>query len=358
MNGLIVSMKKILLVGSNSIHCKRYIDGLLTHNLTVEIITNQVMDEFLKLKQTTVNFALHNLKASKQILSVINDFKPDVIHIHQANSYAWHTLRAVAKIKPRPKVILTAWGSDVLVSPNKSKLLKKIVRYNLVNSDIITSDSLFMSAKIAELISSHKAKIHTINFGIQELPIKQNIESKQKVILSNRLHKPLYRIDYIVRAFIKLCQSNLINSDYKLVVAAGGEQTQHLIDMVTNSNCQDRVIFTGMIPYLELVNYYRQASIFVSVPESDGTASSLLESMAYGCIPVLSNLPANLEWVLDGVNGFIVPDVNNLELHLLKALKVSQSQIDYQQLYDFNYKMIATKATFQENIKKFIELYS
>lgn len=351
-------MKKILLVGSNSIHCKRYFSGVIASNTyNVAIITNQLMDEFVGLAQWALNFGLHNLKAATQIRHIITELNPDIIHIHQANSYAWHTLRAVAKLKVRPQIILTTWGSDVLILPNESKLMHKMVRYNLRNADIITSDSLFMSSKISQLISPSTKKIHTINFGIQLLPNKQNLANKQNLILSNRLHKPLYRVDMIIRAFASLCSNNLIDSDYKLVVAAGGDESNKIIQLAKELNIFQRIVFTGMLPYSELVEYYKLAKIFVSVPVSDGAASSLLESMAYGCIPVLSNLPANLEWVLDEINGFIAPDIDNLAQQILSAIQLSCGD-NYSTLYDFNYELITRKAVFKTNINKFLKLYN
>ena len=45
----------------------------------------------------------------------------------------------------------------------------------------------------------------------------------------------------------------------------------------------------------------------MSQPASDSVAVSVLEAMAHGCIPLLSDLPANRELVQDGDNGWIVP---------------------------------------------------
>ena len=44
------------------------------------------------------------------------------------------------------------------------------------------------------------------------------------------------------------------------------------------------------------------------MPRSDSVSVSVLEAMAHGCIPLLSDLPANRELVRDGANGLIVPD--------------------------------------------------
>ncbi|RTL02448.1 MAG: glycosyltransferase [Proteobacteria bacterium] len=351
-------MKKIILIGSNSIHCKRYIAGLVASNkFIITIITNQIMAEFSELPQYEVNFALHSLKSKAKILSIVKSFSPDIIHIHQANSYAWHSLRAMNKLKFRPKIILTAWGSDVLILPHKNKILHKIVKFNLLNADVITSDSLYMSAKIAELLAPEHKVIKTLNFGMQQLPIKQDLAIKEKFILSCRLHKPLYQIEYIIKAFASLCNNQLVNSEYILLVAAAGELTPQLKQLADNLGVSQRVRFTGMLNYNELTEYYRKSSIFVSIPTSDGTSSSLLEAMGYGCVPVLSNLPANLEWVLNEINGFIVPDVLILADELLKAIQLVANQVNYQRLYDFNYDVIQSKADFNTNMTKFIELY-
>lgn len=351
--------KKIVIVGSNSIHCKRYIAGMLAtgrHSL-VGIITNQLMPEFNQIPQLTVNFSVRNLQAARQIYKELLNLAPDVVHIHQANSYAWHTLRAISKLKPRPKVILTCWGSDVLILPNRNKLLHKMVVYNLHHADIITTDSLFMSTMVSKLMGRISRPIRTINFGIQELPPKANLYHKKKLILSNRLHKSLYRIDKIILAFAELVKHELIHQDYQLVVAAGGEMNSKLQALSRELHIESRVIFTGMIPYAELVELYRQSTIFVSVPESDGTASSLLEAMAYGCVPVVSCLPANLEWVIDRSNGFVVPNQNDLFADILAAIQFSENSQKYQQLVDFNYRLIEEKATAANNTRKFIELY-
>ena len=45
--------------------------------------------------------------------------------------------------------------------------------------------------------------------------------------------------------------------------------------------------------------------------------------MYSGCIPVVSRLPANMEWILDKINGILVDDVTKLHLYLTESLQVN-----------------------------------
>ena len=49
------------------------------------------------------------------------------------------------------------------------------------------------------------------------------------------------------------------------------------------------------------------ADVFVSVPSSDGTSVALLQAMAAGCFPIVSDLPSQRELIDHGVNGLRVP---------------------------------------------------
>ena len=47
--------------------------------------------------------------------------------------------------------------------------------------------------------------------------------------------------------------------------------------------------------------------IYVSTARSDTTSVSLLEAMACGLFPVVTDIPANREWIDDGHNGRLFP---------------------------------------------------
>jgi glycosyltransferase involved in cell wall biosynthesis len=78
-----------------------------------------------------------------------------------------------------------------------------------------------------------------------------------------------------------------------------------LKDLSLSLGLGDIVKFTGRVNRRDLVNYLNAADIYVSTSHSDGTSLSLLEALAVGLPAVVTDVPANLEWIKDGYNGFI-----------------------------------------------------
>jgi glycosyltransferase involved in cell wall biosynthesis len=56
-----------------------------------------------------------------------------------------------------------------------------------------------------------------------------------------------------------------------------------------------------------MATWLRASDLYVSNSFSDGASLSLLEAMSCGLPVVVSDVPALLEWVTDGVNGLVVP---------------------------------------------------
>ena len=83
---------------------------------------------------------------------------------------------------------------------------------------------------------------------------------------------------------------------------------------------QDQVQFHGRVNDVQMVRAIQQSRVSVSVPTSDATSVSVLESMACGLPVLASDLPANRQWV-DEQGGWIVPvrDAQALTQALLLA---------------------------------------
>ncbi|MCL1850007.1 MAG: glycosyltransferase family 4 protein [Bacteroidetes bacterium] len=342
-------MKKLLLTGSNTIHTFNYFQLIEDYFDEIVLIT-VTKNEFESQKLTRKYAVYSSLKNPFNYFTAIHKYqtilekeKPDIIHIQQISTYTLLLMKALKKSKLSIPVVVTAWGSDVLVNPKKGWLYKKMVQYVLNHGDAFTADAQFLADEMQKL-TQKKLPIAIANFGInvEDIPIR-----KCNIIYSNRLHKPLYRIDKIIIAFSRFVKHH---SDWQLVVAATGTETENLKQLCNTLEIDSNVEFIGWVDSKINSENYAKAKIWVSIPESDATAISLLEAMSMGCIPVVSHLPANKEWIQNQVNGIVVDNADHD--FLSEALLLNQDTVT-----EINKEIIAQKGTKEVNRKIFYRIY-
>ena len=338
---------KLLLVGNSSVHVFHFYQ-LVQHFCTEVYFVNSAPGKKhpdFDIPHHDLSFSFRNpsksLKTVGAIKKVIREWKPDVIHVHQANTIAALTLKA-AEGSGVPTVV-TAWGSDILLAHTQPKLYQRMLAKVLERGTVFTSDSYFMAHQMQVKQPKKALDIHIANFGID--PIAP--QPKENIVYSNRLHNKLYRIDRIIQSFH--CFSSQ-HPDWKLVVAGIGTETEALKQMVVDLKLEDKVNFVGWLSKEENHQWYAKSKLYVSVPESDATSMSLLEAMSAGCVPVVSNLPANLEWITPEFNGIVVTDINSD--FISQGLKMDQ-----QDVMAVNQKIIALHGTKEINSQKFIAVY-
>ena len=360
----------VLLLGSASIHVARVARGLCEAGQPVVLATHGALameHHPLLLDATEIDLSVLNWRTPHRLRELITRWSPRVVHAQQANSVGWHAARAVRGTGV--PMVLTLWGSDVLTLPSRSPLHRWMVKRALRGASAWTADANVLldaarqlvgdvgdvgdTGEASEANSTPRIERVWIPLGIPE-PVAMPEVPRERRILSCRLHKPLYRIDAILRAFARLpgrCQA------WRLEVASGGPQTDELRRLAAALGVAERVDFTGVLDASALARSYHRAAVFASVPETDGTSVSLLEAMAAGCVPVLSDLPANREWVTEGRNGFLAPDLSQLDQALLRAVDTWESGEWARSGQPFNAATVRDKALFSRNIQQFLALY-
>ena len=247
---------------------------------------------------------------------VASRFQPTLVHGHYVTSYG---LWAAACGLTCPKV-LTAWGSDILVTPRESRLMRLVVAWSLRRADLITADSMDMIDEIARY--HPQAPCHQILWGADTdlfTPVAPERRAPGFDVVSLRSWEPNYNIDVIVDAFADFVQQRP-QADARLHLLGGGSLQDALEQQVKQLGLVDVVRFHGRVNDRAMVEAIQRSSVSVSVPTSDATSVSVLESMACGLPIVASDLPANRQWV-DEQGGCIVPvrDVQALS-HALQRL--------------------------------------
>jgi glycosyltransferase involved in cell wall biosynthesis len=143
----------------------------------------------------------------------------------------------------------------------------------------------------------------------------------------------------------------------KFLIAGDGPEKETLEREVKNLNINSSVRFLGRVPHEQMPNLLSQADIYVSTSLYDGTSVSLLEAMGSGAFPVVTDIPSNREWIVDGKNGFLVPidEAGILASRILDAIRnrdlLEKSRSD-------NLLIVEKKAFWPTNIKRLEGIYS
>lgn len=265
---------------------------------------------------------------------IVEKIEPKFLNAHYLSSYG--VIAALIKRSNRGlKLIQSTWGSDVLVTPYENSIKRNIAAFGLSQADLITSDSYFMSDKISELCANEK--IETFAFGLDEVDMNSQSEKDENLLFSNRALSENYNIDKIIKWF-----AGLKNDKLRLIIANDGDLKNELQDLAKRLGVLEQISFVGFLNKEEQDDLYKKAAYYISIPSSDSTAVSLLEAMSFGCYPIVSNLPANREWIIDECNGSFFS----------KDLVLPKRDENIQNI---NKNIISKKAIFSQSIKNFVK---
>ena len=147
------------------------------------------------------------------------------------------------------------------------------------------------------------AEVMTFPFGLEVLPPPPAPGIKQDhLVFANRGMETIYAPQRVIRLFAALARDW---PDAQLVLANDGTLRPQLQQQVHQAGLAQRVRFIGRVDSATQASWYARARWYASLPESDSVSVSVLEALAHGCIPLLSDLPANRELVRSGDNGWV-----------------------------------------------------
>ena len=279
------------------------------------------------------------LQSLFKVNAIIKSIKPDVVNAHYITSHGLITSIIKRCWKHNFFSIASTWGSDVLITPQKNLGYKMITKFILNTSDIITSDAEVMTSEIKKLSNT---KVMTFTFGLESLPEVSIEEKNYNHFFSNRILSSNYNIDNVIQHFASIFSQN---TNAKLYIANEGEDKAKLVELCKQLNIAAAVEFIGFLNQNEQSDYYRKSGFYYSLPTSDATSVSLLEAMAWACIPIVSDIPANREWITNDYNGIVLSAIDtpfDYEILLKKEA-----------IMEINRTIIAEKAIFKNSIALF-----
>ncbi len=253
---------------------------------------------------------LRHLLAGWRVRAMIRQWKPDIVHAHNVTGYGYWG--ALAGFSP---LVMTAWGSDLLVFAKNSLLVRKMAQFSLRRADLITADANDLCA-VAARLTGKNADVRLLQWGVdldefdRELTesVRDNYrDGKEIVFLSTRRLRPIYNIDVIIKAYAAI-QSKIPPS--RLIIVGDDFLNDQMKSLCQELQIEQHTHFTGWVEREEYVDIMKAADVFISIPTSDSTALSLLEAFTARSAVITGDLRANREWITDHQNGLLVEPQN------------------------------------------------
>lgn len=293
-----------------------------------------------------------------QTRRLIRRIEPDIVDGHFITSYGF--LAACSRFHP---LVVSAWGSDVLVLPNRNFLLKAITKYALERADVVTCDAEHVKTALMEL-GTEPQKISVVYFGTDTdkfKPAQRKRDLQQSLgivdsptVISLRSLEPIYDIDILIKSIPPVLKEV---PEAKFIIAGRGSQEVELKELARSLGILESIRFAGFIANEKISQYLASSDIYVSTSSSDaGLSAATAEAMACGLPVVVTDFGDNRRWVRNGENGFVVPlkEPKALAEKIIYLLKNEDVRMEFGKK---NREIIEEKNDYSKEMEKMERIY-
>lgn len=244
------------------------------------------------------------------------EIKPDLIHAGPIQTCAF-----IAMLSGFRPVLTMSWGFDLMDDVHRNKWWEQVTRYTLRRSMFFISDANVTRDKaVAYGMNPEKTIVFPWGVDLEHFaPSPVTRHSSHFTLFCNRSWESRYGVDILVRAFVKVAEQN---ENVDLILLNGGSQSGRIRQILQSGGALDRVTFGGQVSQTDLPRWYHMADLYISPSHVDGSSVSLMEALACGLPCLVSDIPANKEWVVDDENGWLFRDgdANHLAEKILAAI--------------------------------------
>ncbi|MBC8450759.1 glycosyltransferase [bacterium] len=288
------------------------------------------------------------LAQTGRIRELVREISPDIVVGYRVASYGY----VGARTGFHPLAVV-AQGQRI-VYPAHSLAKMRSVRIALKTADIINSWAPHMTDRLVKL-GADPEKILTCPRGIDlgKFARPSGSAPAEFTVVSTRGLNKHYGADIVLRAS-SLASERLGN--VRTAIAGGGEAESALKELAKDLSATTDVWFAGEIPNDELPSLLGRSDVYVSAVRTDGVSASLLEAMACGCFPIVTDNAANRLWVEDGVNGFLVaaPDPHAFAAAMVRAMDDPTLRL---RARDENLRIVRERADMSVNMRTISDAY-
>ena len=290
-------------------------------------------------------------KYVRSLQKVINEIQPDILHVGPIQ-----TVGLIGVLTGFCPLLMMSWGFDLMEDVYRNAWWDWVTKHVLRRSTFFISDAQVTRNKAVEYgMNSERTIIFPWGVDLEHFKpsIVHRSPSEELTLFCNRSWEPRYGVDVLARAFVLAAKRK---SNLRLNLLAGGSQENVIREILEKGGVIDKVEFKGYIPQKDLPRYYNEADIYISPSHVDGSSVSLMEAMGCGLPCLISDIPANKEWVVEGENGWLFPD-GDADALAEKILRAAEKHDTLNELGAASRRVAEARADWSKNFKKLLEAY-
>jgi glycosyltransferase involved in cell wall biosynthesis len=260
----------------------------------------------------------HDLAAARQLLRLIRELRPDVLHTHTAKAGAVGRLAARLAGPARPQAVVHTFHGHVLrgyFGPAKTAAFLRLERNLARSSDALIAVSPEVRDDLVALGVAPAEKIVVIRLGL-ELEQRLAFAPGAPATLRAELGVPpdrllvawlgrmteIKKVDDLLRAFAALRRMDV---EADLLLVGDGPLRPGLEALAGELGIRDRCHFTGFRSDVGAI--YAASDVIALTSANEGTPVTVIEAQAAGKPVVSTDVGGVRDVVTDGVSGFVVP---------------------------------------------------
>lgn len=291
-------------IGGGHLYLPAFIRGLVDKGHEVHLVVKEEPDEMINGFLNASGAIIHKKPWKRNGLiqdttplfaAWVNKLQPDVYLISASYDIGWTVLP-----------LLDSQIATAAIGHNDSETFYLPVRHYHSFLTRVVGVSPEMCEHYISDCSVSPERVDWIPYGvtISETSPVTGQSGKLEIAYVGRVVEEQKRISDVI-AVAKILSSK--NIDYRLTIVGDGPDMPKVQAQLQKEIEEGKVVLTGWLSRSKVLDVLRSSEVFLLTSSYEGFCIALVESIANGCCPVVTDIRSgNKKLVQDGVNGFVI----------------------------------------------------
>ena len=266
------------------------------------------------------NFFRANLLARE-----INKFRPDVIHIMETQHAGYLTDRALNKVKSKPRVILSIWGSDLFwfqkFVKHRTRIKSVLNKVDLLVMECHRDQEFALMLGFKGEFCESMPATGGMNTALLAQKARQAPAKERKWIAVKGYSGFVGQGKDAIKVISEI-ESQI--ADFSVMVYSAGLGTQWFARGL-KKKMGDRLVIARKhkLSNNDIQEMFLKSRASLGLSLSDGLPATVKEAMCMGAFPVQTSTSCAGEWFTNGETGILVDpnQITNTAAALMKVLR-------------------------------------